>query len=314
MRVRPALILAALLLVPGTAGCDRSAGRLAVSIAAPPVVTSTVAAPPPLVPRAAPTRTYPVGLRLLGLSRGGRSLPTAVWFPAVDIAGTGVAPGRFPLVLFSHGLLAAPGDYTALLYRWAAAGFVVAAPAYPHTARTTGDFELPDVLNQPADASAVITEVLATSGLREHIDPRRVGAAGHSAGALTTVGLFTTARDPRLRAGIVLAGSALGFGSRFTGPPAPMLFVHGDRDPLISYTAGRRLFGELGWPKAFLTVTDQTHTAPYVRPSASGFALVASTTLDFLRYALYGDARAGRRLAGVHDLEDRLCEVSECGR
>jgi predicted dienelactone hydrolase len=264
--------------------------------------------------RTAADRPYPVGLRLLGLSRAGRSLATAVWFPAADAAGTAVAPGRFPLVLFSHGLLGAPGDYTALLYRWAAAGFVVAAPAYPHTARTTGDFELPDVLNQPADASAVITAVLGTDGLRQHLDPRRIGAAGHSAGAITTVGLLTTARDPRLRAGIVLAGSALGFGSGFRGPPLPVLFVHGDRDPLIPYTAGRSLFLALDWPKAFLTVDGQTHTAPYLRPDAPGFTLVASTTVDFLRYALYGDARAGRRLARVPALEDRLCGISGCDR
>ena len=71
-----------------------------------------------------------------------RPLPTRVWYPATGAApgararwtAPPPAPGRFPLIIFSHGLTSAPDDFAALLSRWAQAGFVVAGPTFPHTA------------------------------------------------------------------------------------------------------------------------------------------------------------------------------------
>ena len=67
------------------------------------------------------------------------------------------------MVVFSHGLDGRPDDYQVLLTRWAAAGFVVAAPTFPHTGRGS-DGNMLDVLNQPADVSYVLTQVLALDG------------------------------------------------------------------------------------------------------------------------------------------------------
>ncbi|MEM8981456.1 MAG: hypothetical protein AAGC71_00425 [Pseudomonadota bacterium] len=52
----------------------------------------------------------------------GRSVETTVFAPS--------EPGRYPLIVFSHGAYAAPERYAALLRDWAAAGFVVAAPLH----------------------------------------------------------------------------------------------------------------------------------------------------------------------------------------
>ena len=291
---------------PATATPAR-AGQLPVSPA--PVV------PPP---GRAPTRVFAVGTRKLSLDRGRkRPLPTRLWYPAGGDAGRGPvagaepAPGRFPVVLFSHGLTASPTDYSPMLTRWARAGFVVAAPAYPFTSYGVPSFDPLDVVNQPADASAVLTAVLALDRrpgdpLRGRIDTARVAAAGHSAGGITTVGLFTSGRDDRLDAGIVLAGRQL-LPTPFTGAPAALLFVHGKRDRTVRYAEGLAAFRAVPWSRAMLAVTKGGHLT-----RGRDAEVVTATSIEFLRWSLYGDAAAKLRISadatngGVATLIDDL--------
>jgi dienelactone hydrolase len=249
----------------------------------------------------APSRSFDVSVREDTFTRdGSRTQRTTTYHP------TGSGP--FPLVVFSHGLQGAPADFAPLLKKWAAAGLVVVAPAYPKTTRGAAQFDVTDVLNQPADASFVLTQVLA-GPLSSKIKKDQIAAAGHSAGGITTVGLFTVARDPRLRAGVVFAGAAI-TGTAFVGSAAPILFVHGDADEVLSYAAGKAVFDALPWPKALLSLPGQGHTPPYERESNPAYRAVSTTTVDFLRYALYGDGAARDRLgqdakpAGV--LDNRL--------
>ncbi len=256
---------------------------------------------PTFVPGAAPSDTYAVGVRQLDLRRDNRPLRTLVWYPRTNVVGgaeQSLAAGVFPLVLFSHGLTSNPEAYQGIATRFAAAGFVVAAPAYPYTNSAADPYNPADLINQPADASAVITAVLslaATPGdpLAGHVDASRVGAAGHSAGAYTTVGLLSGARDNRVRAAIVVAGGSLG--GSFTGPAASVLFVHGDKDPVVSYPIGQAIYQAVPWPKAFLTVVDGDHSSYLYAPTSAAGA-VWSTMLDFLRWTLYGDETAKARI------------------
>jgi fermentation-respiration switch protein FrsA (DUF1100 family) len=316
-----AAILAAALVGCGAPNRTKAPTPRAGLGTAPAVAARATQAPPP-APSRAPGTAYAVGSRQIFANRGGdRPMRITVWYPATGRAGgaprTGspVAAGRFPVVVFSHGLTGLPSDYRALLSRWAAAGFVVAAPAYPHTSRGVARFDVVDVVNQPADASYALSIVLALDGaagdpLRRHLRRDRIAAAGHSAGAITTVGLFTAGRDKRLVAGVVLAGNAVGVGDRFTGPAVPLLFVHGDTDPVTPYGLARAAYARAPWPKAFLTMPGQGHIDPYVLPDAPAFAGVAATTTDFLRWTLYGDATAKARLARdaarAGTLENRL--------
>jgi fermentation-respiration switch protein FrsA (DUF1100 family) len=275
---------------------------------------------PPRPTGVAPARSFPVGVRTLSVNRGGtRPLPVTIWYPAADPGGPQPPPasGRFPVVLFSHGLTGCPADYAPLLTAWAAAGFVVAAPAYPHTSRGVARLDVLDVVNQPADASYVLTEVLALNRragdpLRGRLDPDRVAAAGHSAGGITTIGLFTAGRDVRLDAGIVLAGAALGVGTAFTGPAAPQLFVHGQADDVVSYPAGKAAYDAVPWPKAMLSLPDGDHGRGIMSAGNRAFGIVVDTTVEFLRWTLYGDPAAKRRLpaiatrGGLATLDDRL--------
>ena len=307
-------LLVPLLLLPA---CVHTAGAAG---GAPPSAAPTAHGSP--APSTASARaTYRVGQRQVeftdssrvtdpnpgqpGNKTHGRMLPTTVWYPAQP------ARGPFPVVMFSHGLLGLPSDYQAIATRWSSAGFVVVAPTYPLTSRASPQVQPLDVPNQPADASFVLTSVLRLAErpgdpLHGMLDGSRVVAAGHSAGAITTVGLFTACcRDARLFAGIVLAGNSLGFTKHFGGRPVPMLFEHSDDDPLVPYWTGRLLWDGLPWPKAFITLRGQGHIDPYLVPSSPGFEVVAATTTDFLRWSVSGDQRALndlRQHASVPDL------------
>jgi fermentation-respiration switch protein FrsA (DUF1100 family) len=297
-----------LLGLTATAGLAACTGKTDV-VAAAPILASTTAsslAPKSVTPYVppvgqAPWQRFDVGLRDLHFTRGDRSLPVRIWFPT--------APGRYPLVLFSHGLTSQPSDFNDLLTRWAQAGFVVAGPKYPHTSYEAPQFDSGDIVNQPADASFVLDSIL---GLGVHdplpaiLDPQRIAAAGHSGGAITTAGLFSAHRDVRLKAGIVVAGTDFQ-GTPFTGPAAGMLFVHGRKDDTVSYGAGHTVFEAVPWSRSMLTITDGGHTI-----SGDAFEVIARASTEFLRWSLYGDAKARARLpqaaatGGVATLDDQL--------
>jgi fermentation-respiration switch protein FrsA (DUF1100 family) len=226
-----------------------------------------------------------------------------IWYPATGSAARHVrtnataAAGRFPLVLFSHGLTSSPEAYAGLAIRIAAAGFIVAAPAYPFTSAGAATFNRADVVNQPADASYVITAVLALNThhgdvLRGHIDPAHVAAIGHSAGGYTTVGLLSgRTRDKRVKAAIVLSGGSLG--GALTGPSTPTLFIHGTRDATVHYSTARGIYNTMTWPKAFLTIVGGDHYSSVFGATADADG---KTIVDFLRFTLYGDTAARSRL------------------
>ncbi|GAA2515632.1 hypothetical protein GCM10010201_10100 [Pilimelia columellifera subsp. columellifera] len=271
-----------------------------------------------VAPTTAPRRRHAVGVRQLAVDRGDRSLPTTIWYPAGRAGRDATAAeGRFPVVLFSHGLGGEPADYRPLLSRFAQAGFVVAAPAYPRTRRGS-DRDPVDVLNQPLDASRVLDVVLSLDnrrgdGLRGRLDTGRVAAAGHSAGGMTTIGMFTLTRDDRLRAGVVMAGGTLGINLAYGGAATPLLFVHGQRDQVVPYDAGRRAFQAVPWPKAMLTLPEGDHGEGLGRGADDDFEAVADFTVEFLRWGLYRDpsARDNLRRAAASGtagptLDDRL--------
>lgn len=314
-RRRTGPLFTAVLLAAGIAGCSTPADHRDPVAGGPsptattPSVSATTAAPFAPPAGIAPSDSFAVGVRELKLARGtDRPLPTTVWYPATGRAGgtaersAPVARGRFPVVVFSHGLTGSPADYQSLLTEWAAAGLVVVAPRYPHTSRGAARFDILDVVNQPADASYVLTEVLkldtrAGDPLRGRLATDRVAATGHSAGGVTTIGLFTGGRDERLDTGIVLAGSALGVGTAFAGPTAPLLFVHGQLDDVVSYASGKAAYDRVPWPKAMLSLPEGDHGQSLLKSNNPAFEVVAQTTADFLRWTLYGDPAAKGRLA-----------------
>ncbi|MET8910710.1 alpha/beta hydrolase [Micromonospora sp. NPDC004551] len=209
-----------------------------------------------------------------------------------------VAVGRFPVVVYSHGLRSLPELHAPLTTRWAAAGFVVAAPTYPRTNLRARDFTRADVRNQPADGWRLIRHLVRLDArpgdpFAGHLAVDRFAAAGHSAGGFTTAGMFTSGHSSRLRAGIVIAGG--GLAGSFAGPMAPLLFVHGGADPIVPESVGRAAYARSLGPAAFLGLPGQGH-GEYLTPGRPGFAQVLAATTDFLRWTLYDDRRARNRL------------------
>jgi dienelactone hydrolase len=215
--------------------------------------------------------------RVLQLARGAdRPLPTTLWYPSP-------LTGRHPLILFSHGLGGSPRQFAPLAAGWAEAGYVVAAPAFPRTnARARVDRR--DIVNQPADADFVIEAVRALDGvpgdvLAGHLDVGRVAAIGFSAGGTTTLGLFGPGHPSYLRAGISISGRRPPAG--FGGAPAPLLFLHGDRDRVVPIRAGRQAYGMAPAPKQFVTVAGARH-GEFLRPGDSRYSRVSGQILAFL--------------------------------
>ena len=253
---------------------------------------------------------FPAGVRTLHASRGPRALPIELWYPAADdYAGRDVAPesrdtyeqipglpstwqdavreatprpGRYPVIVFSHGYGGHRRQSTFLCTHLASHGYVVAA--VDHTGNTVLDIlqavmtlqaggrpAAPEpVLREfiearPADVSFTIDRVLAE--LADLVDPERIGAAGHSFGGWTT--LATTARDPRIRAALPLAPAggasplpveslraALDFG---WGREVPTLFVVAERDTLLPLAGMHELLERTPSAKRMIVLKNADH-------------------------------------------------------
>jgi len=300
----PARSAAALVAALIAASCSHAA----TAPAAGPAPASTTTLPVPTRAR------YPVAYRsetLMDASRPTpangsapakptRTLSTIVYYPTDGALGSepaAEAPARrgpWPLVVFAHGLDGFGSAYQGLLMGWASAGYVVAAPTFPLSSLTApGGATIADVVNQPADVSFVLGQLLregaASSGpLSGAVDPRRVAVAGHSLGAITVLGLLNSCcHDPRIDAAIILAGLELSFGSgqRFFPPgeaPIPVLFEQGTRDRLIGYRYDHQAYAAAPSPKYFVTLEGADHIGPYLDMSSAAGRVVLATTTDFL--------------------------------
>ena len=313
--VRTLLTLAALLSMPAGAlvACSSDGGGTDA-------VTATSAAPVATTPHAVgrvdetyvdDSRSTPAHGAVA--ERPERSIDTTVLYPAEGEPGGApvldAAPDRdgapYPVVVFSHGLGGSFDSSRALLEGWAEAGFVVVAPQFPLTnADTEGSLDAADVQQQPGDVSFVLDRVLdAPAGddpLAGLVDPDQVALAGHSNGAITTLGAVANSccRDDRVDAAIVLSGADAPFADGeydFADTP-PTLWVHGTEDAQVSYDGAVSMFNRAVGPKGLLTLDGADH-ATWLRPGPVLDDVVAVTT-DFLDAELLGDPAAGARLEG----------------
>jgi dienelactone hydrolase len=245
--------------------CGRASTAAPVAAVAPPVAVTFV------------TRTFVDSARVTPAHGGAPELPSRTLPTTIAVPD---GPGPFPLIMFSHGFGSSGQDYADLLRAIASAGYVVAAPDFPVTSEGVPGgpergVDAPDA--QPADVRFVIDQLLADP-LAVRIDPRRIGAAGHSMGAGITMGVAfnTCCRDERIGAGVLMAVDppTLYHGDYFVPPAAPVLVIHGDRDESLPYAGGRRAYETAGPPKFFLTVLGGDH-------SSAASNVVMAATVDF---------------------------------
>jgi len=195
-----------------------------------------------------------------------RALRVLIWQPTL--------PGVLPLVVMAHGFGGLPEKFDAFARVVAAAGVVVAAPAFPLTnERAPGghDAGLRDFINQPADVSFVLTQLLqanVTFGDEYYgrIAPTNVAVLGHSLGGVTTLALTRKAccRDGRVRASVLVAPVPLlldAFGA--DAPDAtglPTLIMHGTADPTVPFASSTMLYDMLAPPRFLLGITGAGHS------------------------------------------------------
>ncbi len=280
--------------------------------------------------------TYPVGTRTVTLVDRSRPTPANGPFPGSTVrtlVTTFVYPARrgtsgrdapvdrsqgaLPVVVFGHGFDSVPADYSRILTQWASAGLVVAAPSFPLSNHAApGGPTIADVAHQPGDMSFVISQVEAmdrdrSGWLGGGVDLSRIGAAGHSLGAITTLGLVydSCCTDPRVKAAVTLAGAPILLpGTFFSVAGPPLMVVQGDHDPTVNYRYGVETYQQARPPKYMVTVLGAGHSGPYQGRGPDQVA-VARSTVDFFDAYLDRDSGGRTRLgadanvAGVVRLE-----------
>lgn len=241
-----------------------------------------------------------------------RTLHTTIYYPARGKAGDSVTPGAppdrkhgpYPLIVYSHGHNSFGAEFEPLLRQWASAGYVVAAPDFPLSNKNSpGGATAADLPQQPADARFVIDRMLALDAKRSGtfsamVDPKRIGASGHSLGAMTTYRLVyeTCCADARVKAAAPMSGIAGDPPQFFTGISTPLLAEHGDADGTLPYQSGADSFAKASPPKFFLTLIGGGHTPPYRGAPEPAPTTVAHVTLDFFDRYLKSDRSALGRL------------------
>ena len=193
--------------------------------------------------------------------RGLPELPTRT-LPFMVLTPEGAGP--FPIVVFSHGVTATGPAYEPFLAEIAAAGYVVVAPTFPLS--SGGGGTIFDYVNQPGDVYAVLDAAIERLG--DVVDDDRIALAGHSLGAMTTVGAAfnSCCADERVDAAVAVAGIEAPFpdGDFTTFPPTPLLLVHGDADETIALTGSENLFAKATGPAAFLRHLGGGHSDIFV--------------------------------------------------
>jgi fermentation-respiration switch protein FrsA (DUF1100 family) len=281
----------------------RSAGgATSLPTAAAPAPTTTTTSTIPVAAMIAPaTRPYMVDQSSIVLTDATRepssrgTQPTSARAMRVLVLRPEGATGALPLVVFAHGFESEPEVYLPLLESWAEAGYLVAAPELPGSARDLDGPPAPDDVAEAArDLSFVVTELLA--GDAGAVDASRVAVAGHSDGgsSVAALALNTAYRDPRIGAYLVLSGviaPSITDGTWGGGSGEPLLVVVGTDDEYGDLAGSTTVYQRADDPKTLVTVPGGDHLDIYVGagPVADG---VRADTTAFLDASL---ARPQRR-------------------
>ncbi len=183
--------------------------------------------------------------------------------------GVPVAPGRFPLVVFTHGYSGFRDQSTFLTTRLASWGFVVAASDLPDndlTAVLSGTKSqgiTADIGQQQQVITLVGDDAQDSDKFHGHIDMSRVAAIGHSLGGALSEALAEA--DQRVTTFIGMAGATVGsFGQTTSGPSStvpdkPGMLMVGTADQVASPTGIAKAFTAMKVPKRLVTLDNFGH-------------------------------------------------------
>lgn len=242
-----------------------------------------------------------------------RTLPVKCYLPARRPGA--VAP---PVILFSHGLGGSRSGYEYLGRYWAAHGLVVVHLQHPGSDegvwRGKGAGALEDLraaanvkqaLARVGDVAFAVAElkwlVREDARFRGRLDPERIGMAGHSFGANTTLLTAAVAGGfpvpgvpalPEIKAAVILSPSPAGVDAVYRSVKIPCLHLTGteDHSPIRDMTLAQR-------------------REPYERIAGVPEYLVVFTGGDHLVFSGRKGLGAGAGLGKTRDLDARLQPV-----
>ncbi|NNK15914.1 MAG: alpha/beta fold hydrolase [Sulfitobacter sp.] len=140
--------------------------------------------------------------------RTDRPLEGFVWYPTADtqavqthhgnpvwqgieaVKDADALPGKYPLVVLSHGMYGNAMNQSWLADALVAKGFIVAAVHHPGTSTWMRDADQArQMWDRPRDVSRVIDHMLSDPAFANLIDDDKIYMAGHSLGGFTAVAL-----------------------------------------------------------------------------------------------------------------------------
>jgi dienelactone hydrolase len=193
--------------------------------------------------------------------------------------------------VFSQGFDITTQEYATLITDWASAGFVVAAPTYPHTDPSPPTLlDESDIVNHPADLQAVITAVVAAghqsgAALAGLINADEIGLVGQSDGGDVSLAVADNSccRYPGVKAAAILSGAELSsFGGQyFTTPGPPILIVQGSTDTVNPPICSVQAYNAAPTPKYYLDLLGASHLDPYTEPGSYETVVARVTTAFF---------------------------------
>src|SRR5262245_28043484 len=231
-----------------------------------------------------------------------------------------VAPGPFPLVLFSHGYLGASDQSIFLTEACARAGYIVAAlnhtdallnrrtrpmdpPRFGDFANWTDD----KYRDRKDDVVALLNQMLdwngeAGSPWEGRIAAEAIGGMGHSLGGYTLLGMaggWESWTEPRLRAVVLYSPFAQPYGEKgnLANVSIPVMLQGGTFDVGITPSLPK-IYDRLECPKCYLVLKNENHfgwtnLATLGRTTTTAAAtgnpeLMVKYTVDFLDRNLLG--------------------------
>jgi predicted dienelactone hydrolase len=194
-----------------------------------------------------------------------------------------ILDGAYPVIVFTHGYTGMLTDYTFLFEDLASRGYVVASIGHTYESTavsfpdgrfvrsvlgsllTTAPIDEQTIyLAESArldDVSFVLDELTRLnnrpgSSLAGHLDTASIAIAGHSLGGLTA--LQAIAREPRIRAAVVLDGVAIDGDTGLTDTPVLILDAGRERWSVDQ----QKLWDKLRGPRFAINLKDAAHAAP----------------------------------------------------
>ena len=174
-------------------------------------------------------------------------------------------PGKYPLVVFSHGFAGYPEQSVAITTHLASWGFVVSAP--DHVERSLdgllgtagqGVAKSTDVEVLQKTLAATVAASNASGVLHGMVDSDRVVTAGHSAGAGAAYAFAS--EDAQVKAWI---SYSVGFGGEGgpapTAPTKPGMVMFATHDGIIPAAASVKVYNGMNPPKYLVSVAGAGH-------------------------------------------------------